>query len=99
MERQQIDVTSDLNEKHQAARWAPRVAKGDRLERRPMFGQIDAAYYHRRAIEEREKANDADMREADKHRMRAALFEKSAKTLAGSVAAQGSGEKRSADRR
>lgn len=46
-----------------------------------MFDQIDAAYYLMRANEEREKATDKDAREANRHRMRAALFDKKAKAL------------------
>ncbi|WP_206240572.1 hypothetical protein [Novosphingobium terrae] len=52
-----------------------------------MFDQIDAAYYLMRAGEEREKATDTDLREADRHRTRAALFEKKARTLLGQAAA------------
>ncbi|WP_157098685.1 hypothetical protein [Novosphingobium rosa] len=57
-----------------------------------MFDQIDAAYYLMRAGEEREKAaitdwEGTDMRDADRHRNRAALFEKKARVLLGQAAA------------
>jgi hypothetical protein len=50
-----------------------------------MFDQIDAAYYRMRADEEREKAIDTDAHEADRHRIRAALFDRRANALAGSL--------------
>jgi Tfp pilus assembly protein PilF len=52
-----------------------------------IFDQIDAAYYRMRAGEEREKAIDIDRQNADRHRARAALFEKKARVLLGEAAA------------
>jgi hypothetical protein len=52
-----------------------------------MFDQIDAAYYRMRASEERQKAGDTDAHGADRHRLRADLFEQKAKALIGVTAA------------
>jgi hypothetical protein len=79
-------LISDLNGASSCAIEPARVAKGDRQERKTMFDQIDAAYYRMRADEEREKATDTDAHEADRHRIRAALFDRRANALAGSLA-------------
>lgn len=46
-----------------------------------MFDQIDAAYYRMRANEELDRSKDADSRQANRHRVRAALFEEKATAL------------------
>jgi hypothetical protein len=48
-----------------------------------MFDQIDAAYYRLRAGEEREKAQSAPSRAAEKYRRRAIAFEAKARLLLG----------------
>jgi len=46
-----------------------------------MFDQIDAAYYRMRADEELGRSKDTDSRQANRHRVRATLFEEKAIAL------------------